>query len=531
MTEDRIVLTATDLTREAIDLLEAAEGIVVRSVVPKVEQVRDNIAEATALITRDEIRLDADMLERAKKLKVIARVSPSLTNVDLEVATAKGILVMNTPGASAVAAGEHTFALMLALSRRLMTVHNSLREGYWLLERKRQVGTQLSGKTLGLIGLGRVGRVVTQRALAFGMNILAYDPYISEDNAPDRVQLVGLSELLSRSDFVSLHVPFTRETNHIINAQTIAQMKPGARLINTSVGSAIDEAAVIDAMKSGHLGGVALDVYNEEPPYNSPLIGMDGVVHTPHIGDNTVEATQDLSLSVVRQVLDALFDRDYRNVVNMPLLPGADYDQVRPYVHLAESIGRLHQALARVPVRRVAVEVVGEELDGLIKVMTVGILKGLLQPILGDAVSAVNAPVLATERGWQITQVKGVQKTDYSNAITCQVTLEDGETITITGTLLDRMKPYIVQINEYIMNFVPEGHMLMMGSYDKPGVIGRVGTLMAERGVNIASWHTGRAEKGGQTLTVLNLDEPLADAIFKDMEQLDFVRHLHRINL
>jgi D-3-phosphoglycerate dehydrogenase len=308
-------------------------------------------------------------------------------------------------------------------------------------------------------------------------------------------------------------------------------MKTGARLINTSFGAAVDEAALAEALKSGHLAGVALDVYSEEPPYNSPLIGLDSVIHTPHIGDNTLEATQDLSITVAKQVLDALADRDYRNVVNMPLLPGADYEQVRPYLKLAESIGGLMTSLARTPVRRVAVEVRGDELNGLIKAITVGILKGLLVPILGESVSTVNAPILATERGWQITQVKGVQTSDYSNAVTCQVTLEDGEEITITGTLLDHKRPYIVQINHYRMNFVPEGHMLLMGSYDRPGVIGKVGTLMAERGVNIASWHTGRSEPGGHTLTVLTLDEAIEEATFGELEQLDFVRHLHRIYL
>lgn len=531
MTELKTILVATDLTDDALALLKEAEGVTVKTIVPKIEQVHDHIGTATAIITRDDLRLDADILANAPELKLIARVSPSLGNVDMEAATTRGILVMNTPGASSIAAGEHTFALMLALSRRLMAAHNSLREGYWLLERKRQVGTQLAGKTIGLVGLGRVGRVVAQRALAFNMNVLAYDPYVSEDNAPDRVHLVGIKELLSHSDFVSLHVPYTRETQSIIDADAIAQMKPGARLINTSFGAAIDEMALANALKSGHLSGAAVDVYREEPPYSSPLIGLDSVIHTPHIGDNTLEATQDLSITVVKQVLDALFDRDYRNVVNMPLMPGVDYEQVRPYLKLAESMGGLLQALSRNPVRRVAVEVRGDELNGLIKAITVGILKGLLVPILGEAVSTVNAPILATERGWQITQVKGVQKSDYSNAVTCQVILEDNEEITISGTLLDHKMPYIVQINHYRMNFVPVGHMLLMGSYDKPGVIGRVGTLMAERGVNIASWHTGRSEPGGHTLTVLTLDNVIEEETFTELENLEFVRHLHRIYL
>lgn len=531
MTSKPVILIATDLTDESLARLRAAEDFDTQLVIPRPELVRDHIRDAIALVTRDDLRVDGPLLDHAPNLRLIARVSPGLNNVDVETATARGILVMNTPGASAVAAGEHTFALMLALSRRLMTAHNSLREGYWLLERKRQVGTQLAGKTLGLIGLGRVGTVVAQRALAFGMTLLAYDPYISEAQAPDRVQLVGLKELLSRSDFVSLHVPYTRETERIIDAQAIDLMKRGARLINTAYGGAVDETALAKALKSGHLAGVAVDVYGEEPPYNSPLVGLDNVIHTPHIGDNTAEATQDLSLTVVSQVLDALRDRDYRNVVNMPLLPGTDYEQVRPYLLLAECVGLLQHTLARNPVTRVAVEVRGEELNGLIKPVTVGILKGLLRPILGEGVSVVNAPIMATERGWHIAQVKGLQPAEYSNALTAQVTLEDGETINITGTLLDRKQPHIVQINQYRTNFVPSGHLLLMGSYDRPGVIGKVGTLMAGSGVNIASWHTGRAEPGGQTLTVLTLDEALPPDVMEALCRLDFVRHAHQVRL
>lgn len=530
MTEKYTIVVATNLTDEAITVLRNADHITLKEVAPKTVIVRESLYDAEALITRDAMRIDEAMLTHAPKLRVIAYVSTALSNVDIEAATMRGIMVMNTPGVSAIAAGEHTLALMLALSRRLPTAHNSIREGYWLLDRQRQAGVQLYGKTLGLIGFGRVGRVVAQRALAFGMTILAYDPYIAEDSVDDRVQLVGLKELLERSDFISLHVPLTRETENILNENAIAQVKPGARIINTAHGSLIDENALADALKSGQLGGAAVDVFPQEPPYNSPLIGLDNVVHTPHIGDNTVEATQDVSMRVVEQVIDALEDRDYRNVVNMPILPGINYDEVRPYMSLAERMGKLFHQLSRTPLRRVAVEARGEEMNGLIKPITVGVLKGLLRPILGETVSTVNAPMLAHERGWQVTQAKGLS-TEYANMINIRVTLDDGEEITMTGTLLDKKTPYIVQINDYRMKFVPEGHILLMGSRDKPGVIGHVGSMLAEHQINIAGWYTGRAEKGGNTLTVLTLDEPMPDAVFNALAELDFVRHAHQINL
>jgi D-3-phosphoglycerate dehydrogenase len=526
---DFIIVVATELTQEAIDVLEQIEGITLRHVAPKEKAVREALADAHVLIAREELHIDAKLIEAAPQLRIIAHVSAALSNIDIEAATSRGIMVMNTPGASAIAAAEHALALMLASSRRLIPAHNSLREGYWLLDRKRQAGIQLFGKTVGLIGLGRVGMLVAQRCLAFGMTVLAYDPYIAEESVLERVQLAGLKEVLMRSDFVSLHVPLTRETEQMIGADEIQVMKKGARLINTSNGLLVDEDALAEALKSGHLGGIAIDTFREEPPYNSPLVGLDLVVHTPHISDNTVEATQDLSMRVVRQVIDALQDKDYRNVINMPLLPGINYDEMRPYLTLANRMGLLIHSLARAAVRRVAVEVRGDDMSSMIKPITVGVLRGLLTPILGEKVSTVNAPMLAHERGWQITQAKGLRAVDYSSVVNVRVTLDDGEDITITGTLLDHKDPYIVQINQYRMNFVPKGHLLLMGSVDKPGVIGRVGTMLSEHGVNIAGWYTGRAEPGGNTLTVLTLDEELPDYAYNALEQFDFIRHARRI--
>ncbi len=526
------ILVAADLTPASIAQLQASDNITVTSVPPKTSNVRQALQDATAIITRDDFKLDAPLLEYAPNLKLIARMSAGLTGIDIEYATERGILVMNMPGVGAVAAAEHTLTLMLALNRNLPAIHDSLREGWWLFDRQQQVGRQLHGKTIGIVGLGRVGQRVARLCLAFGMTVRAYDPYISEEQVSDRrILLVGLRELLGSADYVSVHVPATRETQDFLTADSLKQMKPGARFINTSHGGIIKEALLAEALKSGHLGGIAVDVWNEEPPFNSPLIGLDNVIHTPHIGDNTAEAQQDLSMQIVKQVVDALNDRDYRNVVNMPLLPGVNYEHIRPYMQLAESIGALHHILARSPIRRVAIEIIGEDMNGLIKPMTVGILKGLLTPILGDKVGFVNAPVLATERGWQITQVKGIKISEYSNVITCQLSLEDHEDISIAGTLLDRQKPYILQINDYRIHFEPRGHLLIMGSYDQPGVIGKVGTLMAEHGVNIASWHTGRAKPGGHTLTVLNFDEALPEPLMDILRQQNFIRHVHQLKI
>jgi D-3-phosphoglycerate dehydrogenase len=526
------ILVATPLTDESMQLLQSADGVRVQAIAPTLSALRDGLESAHALIARDDVQIDGELLDNAPHLQVIGHVGAGLNGVDVDAATSRGIIVMNTPGTSAVAAGEHTLTLLLALSRNLVAAHNSLKEGSWPQDRKRSAGTQLHGKTLGLIGLGRVGQVVAQRCLAFGMSVLACDPYVAEDQIGDpRIILVGLKELLQRSDFVSIHVPLTKETRQMIDADAIRQRKPGARLVNTAHGSVWDEEAVAHAVKEGRLAGAAVDVYAQELAQHSPLVGLDHVIHTPRIGENTVEAMQDLSLQIVGQVLDALRGVDYRNVVNMPFMPGVDFEEVRPYLKLAEYMGAILHTLSRHPIRRVAVEYRGEEVSGLVKPLTVALLKGLLAPILGDKVSYINAPLLASERGMQVTQTKGLKTGNYTNLVSCQVTLEDGEDIVMAGTLLDRKEPHIVQINEYRMNFVPEGHLLLMGSYDKPGVIGRVGTLMATNNINIAGWHTGRAYPGGNTLSVIGLDEPLPDAVLDELRRQEFVRHAHQVEI
>lgn len=527
------VLIATDLTDDSLKILRLSDDMTIQISAPSLPALRGPLADAHALICRDDVIVDAALLAAAPHLRVIGRVGASLSGIDLDAATNRGIIVMNTPGANAIAAGEHTLALMLALSRKLIPAHNSLKEGWWLVDRQRHAGMQLLNKTLGIVGLGRVGHVVAQRALAFGMTVLACDPYLPDDAVFDsRIQHVGLKELLTRSDIVTLHVPATSETRGMVDAAFIAQMKPGARLINTAFGGLVDESALADALKAGHLAGAAIDVYAEEPPYSSPVRGLDVVVHTPHIADNTVEASQDLSIQIVRQVIDALRGDDYRNVVNLPFLPGMDFETARPYMTLAERMAAIVRTLARAPIARLAVEARGEEVEGLIKPITVALLKGLLAPMLGaDTVNYINAPVLATERGIQVTQAKGLRGSEYASIVLCQAVLDDGEEITISGTLLDRRAPYIVQINDYHMNFIPSGHLLIMGSFDQPGVIGKVGTLLADNGINIASWQTGRATPGGHTLTVLTLDEPAPEATIAALRAQDFVRHAHQVKL
>ena len=527
-----IVLVTANLTNAALGQLRDAADVTLRQAPPQRSALRSHLSTAHAMILRHELRVDDALLQEAPQLRVIGLAGTSLGSIDLDAATSRGIIVTNTPDAGAISAGEHTLALLLALCRNLVSAHHSLLPGRRAQQSALQTGVQLEGKTIGLIGYGRVGRVVARRCLAFGMQVLICDPYLGEDTPADRrLQPVGLDELLQRSDFISLHVALTGETRNLLDAAAIARIRPGARLINTAHGAVWDEAAVAAALRSGQLAGVATDVFPQELPTRSPLIAQTNVLHTPHIGDHTHEAAQDLSTQIVTQVLDALRGRDYRHVVNMPFLPGTPWSEARPGMRLADCMGRILHALARRPLRSVAVEVRGDRLDALLKPLTVALLHGILTPVLGDKVNYVNAPVLARGRGLQVMQTRDLSTDDYASLVSCRVTLDGGEEITMGGTLLDGREPRIVQINEYGINFVPLGQLLIMGSRDRPGVIGRVGTLLAENDINIASWQTGRAGPGGNTLTVLTLDQPLPEALLQALQALDFVRHARQLEI
>jgi D-3-phosphoglycerate dehydrogenase len=525
------ILVATTLTHEALGALQSAKDVDVRTSTPTLADVTKHIGWADALIIRDDFAVDAALLEEAKRLKVIGRAGVGLAGIDVEAATARGVIVMNTPGANATATGEFTMALILALSRHLVPAYLDVTAGKWA--RQDYMGLQLEGKVLGLIGLGRVGRCVAERAIAFKMEVIAYDPYVAEAQLADlQVKLVGLDEVLSQADIISLHCAATPETYHILDDDALAQVNRGVRIINVAHGNAISEKALLSALRSGQVGGAALDVFEHEPlPAGSPLLKLPNVLYTPHMGDSTVEAQKDLSSLIVQQVLDALRRVDYRNAVNMPFMPGRAFEAMSPYLRLAERIGALQHFLARGRIRRVAVEYKGDELSGMVKPLTVALLKGILEPVLGDSVNYINAPLVAMERGIHVTQTKGLDVSDYSNLVSCQVHWEGGGQLVISGALFNRKEPRIVQIDSYLTDFVPEGTMLVFGSYDVPGVIGRVGTLMAKQGINIAAWRTGRAEKGGQTLTVVTIDQPLPEETLQEFRQQEYVRHATQIVL
>ncbi|MCA9970666.1 MAG: phosphoglycerate dehydrogenase [Anaerolineales bacterium] len=457
-----------------------------------------------ALIVRSGTQVDADVLRAGTQLRVVGRAGVGIDNIDLATATQLGIVVTNTPTANNVATAEQTLGLMLAVSRHTAVAHAALTAGEW--DRGRFVGTQLCAKTLGIIGLGHIGRLVAARAQAFGMEVVAYDPYISEEvGRQENVTLVDLDELLPQADYVSLHAALTPETTHLINADTLGQMKPGAILINVARGRLVDEQALAAALQTGRLRAAALDVFAEEPPRHSPLIGLPNVLHTPHLAASSVEAQRDVAIQIVEQVLDALRQHDFRHAVNMPFQAGPGFRAIRPYMALAETLGRLQARLADGPIEQVEVQVNGDAVAEMVRAIAAALLKGLLHGQVDGPLNSINAPLLAEQRGIHITQTTGIDAIDYANLISCRVSWPGGGRL-VSGVLFGGSEPRIAQIDRYRLEARPEGVLLFMQNRDVPGVIGQIGTILAAYEVNIGEWRLGRNQPGGAALSCINLD-------------------------
>lgn len=484
-----------------------------------------------ALIVRSDTKADAEVLAAGSKLRVIGRAGVGIDNIDVVAASQRGIIVMNTPTSNNIAAAEQDMALMLTASRFTVPAHNSLANGRW--DRAQYVGYELYGKTLGVIGFGRIGRLVTERAQAFGMEVIAYDPYVSEEVGQGLgVTLVDLEDLFSAADYITLHTAYTPETDKIINAAAIAQMKDSVIIVNGARGKLIDEQALAEALKNGKVRAVGVDVYSSEPPQNNPLIGLPNVVHTPHLGASTKEAQREVARNMVAQVLDALHGKDFRHAVNMPfqMEPG-EYPQVRPYMNLAEKLGRLQAGLAEGVIRRVEVEASGDAVQSRVKAIAAALLKGILS---ADAdispLNSINAPVIAEQKGIAITQTRGMYNIDYPNLITCRVYWEGGER-QLRGVLFGGQEPRIVQVDQYKLEARPDGVILILQNQDVPGVIGQIGTILAAYEVNIGEWRMGRNEPGGEALSFINLDSEPAAAALDALSKITAVTQLKLVTI
>lgn len=525
------VLVSDKLGRAGLALLEQADDTThsVETGLSRDELV-SAIPDYDALIVRSATLVDAAVLEAGKRLKVVGRAGIGVDNIDVKSATALGILIMNTPEANAIATAEHTLMLLLSASRYVVQAHAAVETGEW--QRSRFVGIQLHRKTLGLIGLGRIARLVAMRTQAFGMEVIAYDPYVSEQVGQELgVTLVDLDDLMAQSDYISLHAIASPETTDIVNAARIAQMKDGVILVNAARAELVDEVALAEALRDGKVRAAAIDVFRQEPPpADHPLLGLDNVLHTPHLGASTQEAQTDVATQIVEQVLDALRDKEFRNAINLPYPSGPEFEAQLPYMVLAEKMGILqfHMAAPN-PIRRIELELKGEHVDGLARPVAAALLKGLLEQFLADKVNYINAPVLAEEHGITISQSKGVAAADYSNLISCRVHWDGGSRV-MAGVLFGGKQPRIVQVSNYHLDAAPIGTLLIVRNKDVPGVIGQVGTILGAYGVNIGEWRMGRNEPGEEALSFINLDSQPSAATLDALENVPAITKLKLLN-
>jgi D-3-phosphoglycerate dehydrogenase len=501
------VLVTEPLSESGLDLLRRDFQVDVRPELATGD-LPGHIAPYDALIVRSQTRVTAQVIEAGQNLKVVARAGIGLDNVDVESATRRGVMVVNAPQSNIVSAAEHAFALLLAQARNIPQADADLKAGRW--ERARWEGVELHGKTLGVVGIGRVGALVAQRAAAFGMRVIAFDPYVPKDRAKEMgVEMMPtLEALLVQSDFVTIHLPRTPDTEGLIGERELALVKEGARLVNTARGGIVDERSLAKAIEDGRLGGAALDVFAEEPTTESPLFGLDRVVVTPHLGASTTEAQDKAGASVAEMVRLALRGEFVPYAVNVSA--GAEVAEVvRPFLGLAEKLGAIVTGLARGAVRAIECQYLGRIAEADTRVLTLGILKGVLSGVVHEPVSFVNAPIIASERGIAISETRSAVSSDYVNLIGVRAQTDDGE-VSVAGTLHGkRNDERVLQVNDYDIEMAPARFMLFFGYEDRPGVIGKVGTILGEAGVNIATMDVGRIASGETALMGLTLDSPV----------------------
>lgn len=491
------------------------------------EELLEIIPEYDALIIRSASKVTEAVLEAGKKLKVIGRAGVGIDNIDIPAATRRGVIVMNTPDANTISTAEHTFSMMMAVSRNIPQADASMKAGKW--ERKNFMGTEVYGKTLGVIGLGRIGTELAKRAQAFRMNVIAYDPFLTEEKAEKlNVKLASVDEILSNADYISVHTPKNKDTEGMINKDAFAKMKPTCRVINCARGGIINQDDLKEALREGKIAGAALDVYNEEPPEDKDLANVPNLIMTPHLGASTEEAQINVGIIMAEQVMDALKGGLIRNAVNIPSVAPEVLKEVSPYLSLSEKLGLFQAQMMDGQVKKITVEYAGEVCDYPTDLMTVSAVKGLLTPMLSESLNFVNTLVLAKERGIEIIETTKKDEQDFTSTISVIVETTT-ETQKIKGTVIGANRdPRIIGIADYHTDFTPAGYLLYYLHKDEPGIVGKMGTILGNEKINIAALHMGRDKVGGEAISILNVDSDIPKAL---MEKLAGAGQIHKIKL
>ncbi len=494
------------------------------------EDLKKAVADVDAIVVRSETKISAEVLAAAKKVKIVGRAGVGVDNIDVTAASRQGVIVVNVPGGNTISAAEHTVAMLLALSRNIPQANASLKAGEW--KRSQFTGTELQGKVLGLVGLGRIGREVAKRCQSFGMPVLGYDPYASEEYAKNfNIKLCTLEEIYAQADYITVHVPMNDSTKHMFNATTLQKLKPGVRLINCARGGIIDEAALADAIQSGHVKGAAIDVFEEEPPKkDNPLLALTNVIVTPHLGASTEEAQVKVAQELAETLRDYFLTGAVRNAVNLPALDAEQFKELEPYLLLCEKLGKFVTQFAEGAFKDLQIEYAGDISQKNTTPLTLATLKGFLTPILGSEVNVVNAPHLAKERGLKWSEIKTSQAADYTSLITLKVSVGD-QKFSVSGTILGKSNPRIVAIDGLSVDVIPEGTMVIYTNEDKPGFIGHVGTLLGKSGINIAGMQVGRKPTGGEAITVVNVDEVVPENVLKQLREFPGITQVKSVKL
>ncbi|MEW6732904.1 MAG: phosphoglycerate dehydrogenase [Acidobacteriota bacterium] len=524
------VLVCGNLSESGLKIFEQAKGIEIdRKPELNQEQLLNIIADYDGVVVRSDTRITAPVIAAGKRLKVIGRAGTGVDNIDVPAATQQGIVVMNTPGGNTITTGEHALALLVALARNIPQATASMKAGKW--EKKKFSGVELFNKVLGIIGVGRIGGVVASRANGYGMRVIAYDPYLTREAAAKlNVELVSLDELYTRADFITIHTPLTAETRNLINKEALAKMKTGVRIINCARGGLIDETDLYDAIKAGKVAGAALDVFVEEPlPTNHPLLTLDEVICTPHLGASTVEAQVNVAVAIAEQVVDFLLNGTIRGAVNVPAINMEVLAQINPYIELGEKIGRFQGQAFGYNVKRIHIEYAGAVVEYDVRPITQAILVGLLAPT-SERVNFVNASLVAEERGIRISESLSRRAVDFASMI--EVMMEtDNQQSRVAGALFSEKDLRIVRINGFHLEAIPKGHMLVCSNRDVPGVLGRFCTLLGTNGVNIGRLYLGRKEVGGVAIMLCQIDTPASDELLTELHQMPDILSAKRVFL
>ncbi len=485
------------------------------------EELKAIIGQYDGLAIRSSTTVTPEILDAATNLKVIGRAGIGVDNVDIPYASGKGVVVMNTPFGNSITTAEHAIAMIMALARQLPEANESTQAGKW--EKSRFMGVEVTGKVLGLIGAGNIGSIVASRAQGLRMKVIAYDPFLTEERGVELgIEKVDLDGLLERADFISLHTPLTDQTRNILSAENLAKTKEGVRIVNCARGGLIDEAALKAGLESGHIAGAALDVFAREPAKENPLFGTPNFICTPHLGASTTEAQVNVALQVAEQMSDFLVNGGVSNALNMPSLSAEEAPKLRPYMALAENLGKLVGQLAHGNLTTISIEREGAaaQLNG--KPITGAVLAGLMGQY-SQSVNMVNAPYLAKERGLDVREIRHDREGDYQTLIRVTVATSQGDR-SVAGTLFGRAEPRLVEIFGIGIEADLEGHMLYIVNDDAPGFIGRIGSLLGEKGINIGTFHLGRRKTGGEAVLLLSVDQELTDDVMQAACSLEGVR-------